>query len=272
MKSYLVGTALLGWLAAGGCYDPDIPNRAFTCAANDSPACPDGMSCVAGYCMSGSALTTQAFSIPKVLHYNGERMNPLLDTEASCPDYSATTSESLEPNNTLPLATSLSSMFTTPDRKNPAKLNKLAICPTGSKDVDFYQADLSSYGNVQSLVASIDYQVAYGDLDIAIVGADGVILSYDGTAVDNGCTSSAVSAGVYFVAVVGADNVDVNNYTLHVITSTSAKGCSGQTPDGGTDGGHADGGVDGSTCQPTYGPCQSNDDCCLDSCTLGSCN
>ena len=70
-----------------------------------------------------------------------------------------------------------------------------------------------------------------GDLDIGLFDAEGNLLSADNTIVDNGCTAATVPPGVYYVAVVGAYNQDVNKYTMKIRTYTSAQSCpSGPAP------------------------------------------
>jgi hypothetical protein len=50
-------------------------------------------------------------------------------------------------------------------------------------------------------------------------------LSQDGTAVTNGCAAAAIANGVYYVAVVGANNVDSNTYELLIRSFTKAQSC-----------------------------------------------
>jgi hypothetical protein len=46
-----VATSLAGILFLGGCWKPSVQSGGFRCNPADSPACPSGLFCVAGYCV-----------------------------------------------------------------------------------------------------------------------------------------------------------------------------------------------------------------------------
>jgi hypothetical protein len=223
--------------AVAGCYNPEIPNNGFTC--KNDPTCPDGYSCVGGYCVKsgGSPTTAMAIMIPKTgAPYSGSKLDPMLDTAAACPDANLEPNDGPEPGG-HPLA------FTPMPDMPTAKIVKLAICPTGPSpwtgtrlhDVDFFKVDNTTGPSSLSLMAQVFYDIAYGDLDIAIFDAGMHLLSADGTAVTNGCTAAMIGQGVYYVVVGGANNTDVNRYELLIRTFAAAHTCpSGGSGDGGT--------------------------------------
>jgi hypothetical protein len=51
-----VRAALVLGLISVGCYHPDIKNKGFSCSV-DRPQCPDGFSCVAGFCVTNDSYT-----------------------------------------------------------------------------------------------------------------------------------------------------------------------------------------------------------------------
>jgi hypothetical protein len=67
--------------------------------------------------------------------------------------------------------------------------------------------------------------VVYGDVDVGIVDASGVLLAADGTAQSNACVTASVSGGVYYVVAVGAYDLDVNNYDIRVRAFTHDTAC-----------------------------------------------
>lgn len=56
-RSATFRTMRVGFLVAvlaASCYSPQIQNRGYACHATDVPACPDGFTCINGYCDNGS--------------------------------------------------------------------------------------------------------------------------------------------------------------------------------------------------------------------------
>jgi hypothetical protein len=156
-------------------------------------------------------LSSPALSIRKTAAYTGPKMNPMLDSATSCPDHD------LEPNDLrAPIE-----VAAPPDQAAP-KLVKMAICPSGTGDTDWFKVDLT--GNLW-LKAQLFYDVAYGDLDLAIVSQDLQILASDGSAVSNGCAVSPVGPGGVYVVVAGANNVEVNRYDVLINSYATPQAC-----------------------------------------------
>ena len=84
------------------------------------------------------------------------------------------------------------------------------------------------------------YNVAEGDLDLGLYSAQGTLINGDGSAVSNGCVSSALSSGTYYIGVFGANNVDSNRYTMNIRYFSSAATC-GCTDAHGVQPGHSGG-------------------------------
>jgi hypothetical protein len=207
-----------------GCYNPTIPDNGFSCMKD--PTCPEGFSCLGGFCvkstMGGGGQSWPVINIPKSgAPYAGPKTDPMLNDINACPD------ASLEPNDSP--ATALG--FTpTPDAQTAA-IVKLAICPTGNSpftgqhDVDFFKVDNTSGPASLSLVAKATYDITFGDLDLGIFDSNLNPMSLDGTAVANACAAASISNGVYYVIVVGANNVDVNNYSLLIRSFAKPTSC-----------------------------------------------
>ena len=256
-------TALLATLVIGGC---ELTSSIGSCD-DMNPRCsvPD------------LRVEQKAGIITKSEVYNGAKLDPQLKTLSACPDYNTDSAQSLEPNDSISTA-SVPTFSVPPDQSTPT-LTNLAICPTGNNpltgahDIDYFRVDLSSFPDVKSLVASITYQVAYGDLDVAILNASGAQLSADGTASDNGCTTAVVTATTYYVLVAGAGNVDVNNYTLDLHSYSTSTGCQSSAN-------HDLVGViqdmsipdSSGVCKAQAALCDFNSECCSQSCTFGTCN
>lgn len=210
-----------------GCFDPKIANGGFTCDPADDPPCPSGFSCVGHRCIQGVA----PIVVDKTgAAYTGQHTDPGLALPSDCPD------EALEPNDgPLPPAGEPINVKVVPDT-NTAKVTKMAICPKGpnaathNHDVDYFRVDASAGGAV-SLMAEVYYDITYGDLDVAIVDAAGDQLAADGSATSNACAAASIGPGVYYVVVVGAGGVDVNNYDLRVRTFTHPTSCDGGPAD-----------------------------------------
>jgi hypothetical protein len=219
----------------GGCYNPDIKDSGFTCQDGQSPACPDGFSCVGGVCTKGggSPINNMPIMIPKTgAPYSGPKLDPMLSDASKCPDNPAM--NPLEPNDTPAEALQFTPM---PDMPTQRIIN-MAICPTGpapwsgQHDVDMFQVK-NTNGSL-SLVAQVFYDISYGDLDIGIYDASLNPLSVDGTQTKDGCVAAQIQNGTYYVVVVGANNVDANRYQLLIRSYTMPHACTGST---GADGG-----------------------------------
>jgi hypothetical protein len=240
---------LTATLLACGCYTPNLGPVGFYCHPEDSPSCPDGYSCkmigsdfrcVAS--ASDAGLSSSSL-IPKTgAPYSGPHNDPMLSSLSSCPDYSSDPTASLEPNDDTAHAVDLAANPPIPDMPTP-KLVHLAICPTGpnpatgNHDVDYYKIDTTSFGQpTLSMMAEIFYDITYGDIDVGIFDSTGRMLAGDGSAVTNGCVAASVGSGVYYVVVVGANNMDVNRYDVRIRTFTASHQCpvAGMTTDGGT--------------------------------------
>lgn len=189
--------------ALAGCYDPgDLGDAPFKCY-DQSPECPDGYVCNGKFCVREN-ITKNPLTIQKSGTYAGMHVDPMLDG-ANCPD------KDVEPNDAYGRATPLSS---------DAPLANMAICPSG--DIDYFK--LSTSG--QYVRAQITYQVKYGDLDVAIVDANGMVVTADGTAKDNGCiaTNSPLTGDVY-IGVVGAEGKDQGLYNVVATLSPTSIKC-----------------------------------------------
>jgi hypothetical protein len=227
-------------LFASSCYNPAFPDgQGLYCKVAspsdpdpNAPACPEGQKCVGNRCVNdtggGGPGTVE---IPKTGMYNGLRNDPRLISDNDCPD------SRLEPNNSP--ETALQAPDPTPDSMVP-KIVMMSICPQGKKDVDWFVVDLDSSKFSQSqlsMLVQVFYDVSYGDLDVGIFDANGRLLASDGSAVSNGCASFTVNPGPgvkYYVAVVGANNSEVNRYDLHIRTFTASRSCTSMsTSDGG---------------------------------------
>ena len=242
--------ALLSLLVAG-CYNPDIPAVGFFCHPDDKPACPDGSQCtqydnpnthrMEYRCIKAMATAPVDMAggfIPKSSFYTGNHVppSPPLDTAAECPD------APLEPNDSAQSALDVNaSILPTPDQPT-SRFTNMAICPTGPRpetgmhDVDYFKVDTTKLGTNSPLWLRGDlfYDVTMGDLDIGIFDQNGSLLASDGSAVSNGCATTQVPPGTYFVVIVGANNMDVNHYELRISTHTGAQMCPNAGP---TDGG-----------------------------------
>jgi len=162
-------------------------------------------------------------TIPKTgAPFSGTMTDPGLNDASQCPDVN------LEPDDDL--VSALNAPALTPDQAN-AKIIKLAICPTGNNpltghhDIDVFKVDNSTGPSSLTLQAEIFYDISMGDLDVAILDGSGNVLSEDGTAVTNGCAAAAIGSGVFYVVVVGANNLGVNNYQLLIRSFTTPQTC-----------------------------------------------
>jgi hypothetical protein len=232
-------------VAAAGCYAPDVTSGGFACNSSlNDVQCPDGYSCQVGACAhtlsdalkaqgadgccvkaTGDTQDLPMVNIPKSgPPYSGAHTDPGLKTAADCPD------SGLEPNDGPLQALGF---LPTPDAPT-SKIIKLSICPegnspaTGRHDVDFFKVDNTPGASSLTLMAEIFYDVSQGDLDVGIFTWDGhslSSLSVDGTAATNGCAAAAISNGVYYVVVAGANNVDVNKYELLIRSFAKPQTC-----------------------------------------------
>jgi hypothetical protein len=255
-------------LAAAGCYSPDIASPGYYCHPEDNPACPDGFDCVSGRCVSKTVSSMPfgdggASLIPKMgAPYSGVHQDRTdLNTASMCPD------SDLEPNDGPDKARMVMTAVDMP----VAKLIKLAICPkgpnpaTGMHDVDYFKVDTTGAGSsTLTVMAEVTYDISYGDLDVGVFDSTGRLLSSDGTAVSNACTTASIGQGVYYVVVAGANNMDINSYELRIRTFSMPKQCTAATPPDMATGG---------SCQPKNAVCAGDQDCCSMFCspTLGVC-
>lgn len=223
MKTFCIALFLLA-----GCYNPTLGKIGFFCHPDDKPACPEGSTCqLSGSdyrCVATTTGSALEVIIPKTgSPYNGVRIEPTFASEADCPD------NGVEPNDTLVRA--VIGLDPVPDVDQP-KTPTFAICPkaarsqTGLHDQDLFQIDTTKYGNLTlTMMADVSYDIVGGDLDVAILNNTGGIVASDGSAVPNGCITATVSPGVYYVAVVGAQQSDINNYQLRIRTFTTPVAC-----------------------------------------------
>lgn len=209
-----------------GCFHPNITNGGFRCDATAAEPCPAGFRCVNDRCIDGAPVIHVDKTGPA---YSGPHADPGLTTASDCPDATLEPNDGPAPPAGQPIVVSL-----TPDAIT-ARLTAMAICPTGANptagtrrhDVDWYRVELPP--TVTTLMAELFYDITYGDVDVAITDAAGVMLASDGTARSNGCVTAAASGGTYYVVVVGAYDTDVNHYDIRVRSFTHAAAC-GQAP------------------------------------------
>lgn len=225
----------------GGCYNPDTGNIGYYCHPMDNPPCPDGTKCLVYLnptsmrnewrCQHPGPQTIPDLAgglIPKSTIYSGPHTDPMLSTPDVCPD------ASLEPNDSP--ATALDAPTPTPDQPT-AKITKMAICPTGPNpatgqhDVDYFKVDTTTLtSGTLNMRVDVFYDITFGDLDVGIFDQNGMYLGGDGTAVSNACATAGVQAGVYYVVVVGAQNMDTNKYDIRIRTYTTPQQCPGAAP------------------------------------------
>jgi hypothetical protein len=224
--------------SAVGCYRPNIADNGFKCHADeDYPPCPEGYDCIGGFChkrMQVSRSCSDVFmaqtQIAKTAHYSGDHQDPGLGDQSMCPD------NSLEPNDG-PDENNCAVAIQAPPDVMTSKLTHMAICPrgvtqaTGAHDVDYFRVDTSgaSDGGALTLKADIFYDIKYGDLDVGIFDSNGRLLAADGSAMTDGCAAASVSAGVYYVVVVGAGATDTNNYDIRIRTYSTPVICPNAT-------------------------------------------
>jgi hypothetical protein len=233
---------LIGAASLAGCFNPALPVQSFHCRPDSSPQCPGGATCVRtgsdaegalGQCIrqGGDGGVGGAISITKTgPAYTGPMVDPGLDTVADCPD------NALEPNDSINSSKLFKADVGTPDMVSP-KITNVAICPkgnrpeTGAHDIDVYIADLTNFPGQLTLMAQLFYQIQYGDLDVGIFREDGSVLASDGSATDNGCAAATVAGGSkYYIAVAGANNMDVAPYDLRVRLFSSPQTCAANVP------------------------------------------
>jgi hypothetical protein len=182
------------WCASGA---PDLGGADLT-----SPAASD---------LGQVSLDLARFAIPKTgPAYTGPMMDPMLSPSA-LPD------GTLEPNDDA--ATAIT--FSAPPDAATFKIVQMAIAPPG--DQDWYRIDASVSG--LTLKANLFYDITYGDLDVAILDAQGNPLASDGTAVSNGCVAALVALGPSYVVVAGANNTAVNRYEIHIQSFSTPHTC-----------------------------------------------
>ena len=215
--------------AAGqsACFNPEYASPGYACNEAAGQTCPDSQVCIAGHCVGGSGgggFDMGLGIVPKSGMYTGQHIDPGLNIDsAKCTD------SPLEPNNDIAHAVPglTQQLNLVPDQPSQAlgnDMNPLVICPQGTKDLDYYQIDAAQS---LSAVVQITYDVKYGDLDVGIFRADGTLVAGDGTAVSNGCVAATLPAGSYFVGVGGANNTDVNRYTMRIRYYSQPKTCAG---------------------------------------------
>ena len=162
-------------------------------------------------------------TVDKTSEYTGIQLDPQLASTSDCPD------EDLEPNDGLGAAPFGPPIAIVPllDGDTPL-IQHMAICPTGINpatgrhDTDWFKVVLDTPA---TMVAQATYDVAYGDLDLAIADESGSIVAADGTSISNACVATALQAGTYYVVVVGAENTGSNRYDLRVRTYSQSASC-----------------------------------------------
>ncbi len=201
-------------LATPGCYDTgDLGEAPYKCSKSQ-PECPDGYVCqtapmpmkTANRCVKGGA-SANPLTIPKVGLYHGLRKNPQL-TVGNCPDRLA----GIDPSETLAEAAR--------NFDSGAQFDGLAACPGGDVDVFAVELQPNEYAKVV-----IHYQIAYGDLDVALYDADGTLLTQDADFTrDDSCVASSKPGGPIY-AVVAAAPEDQNRYWFQVTRGPSQFSC-----------------------------------------------
>jgi hypothetical protein len=211
------------------------PSGQCVCPFNDMSVCSACTAVIAAYCGSSDGGVADMSAIPgfaaptKTGNYTGTMLSRNYTSESDCPD------TSIEPNDTK--ATAITAPTVTPDNAG-ITITSLAICPNGPNplahdghDVDLYAITVTS--SPVGAVATLTYDVQYGDLDLGIYNSAGVLLAGDGSAVSNACIATTLPPGTYYVGVFGANATATNSYTLSVayLSNPSAASCD---RDGGT--------------------------------------
>ncbi len=223
---------LVAVLASAGCFNPDVANGRFTCTLAN-PGCPEGLTCISGSCESSGSMPIVRgadITITKTgAAYTGTQTPPSFASASDCPDQGEEPNDGPDPYG-QPLAWAPRA-----DNATPPTIGGKAICPTGpnpatnNHDVDFYKIDNSAGSGSLTLVANIEYDISHGDLDVAIYDSNMNQLVADGTAVSNGCVSTTISNGIYYVVVAGANNMDINNFSIQMATWSTTHSCPGST-------------------------------------------
>ncbi len=233
MRNVVASFLLLGALAVAGCFNPSVPDNRFTCTTTDSE-CPNGLSCINGFCTQPGDVTPVKGVVVTITKTGSPYSGPtqmLNWTDASmCPD------EAEEPNDGPDPYGQPLTWIPKVDNPTPPTIAGKAICPTGpnpatsNHDVDFYKIDETNAPAAVTLVANVTYDIQYGDLDIAVYDSKLNQLIADGTAVSNGCVATTLNPGqVYYVVVAGANNMDINNFSIQMATWSTPHACDGST-------------------------------------------
>ena len=196
------------------CFNPSLGDMPFKCAPAGK-RCPDNYVCAkqgtAAVCVpeGNSSGTPDLGNTDAITPFDGDR--PATKDGAIYIDGSSyiptpgCADESSEPNNTGATATTLPGQGTIPGWE---------ICHSG--DIDNYALQLSSG---QKLVAKIIFKQSNGDLDMALLDPDGLVVRTSRTDTsDEKIEIIITKSGRYVLAVWGFDGA-INTYTIDLSIS-----------------------------------------------------
>lgn len=189
-------------LLLGGCYNPDLGETPFRCAADD-PQCPGGYICHQGICVT-SIPPDQGIPDRKLLDDSQilpSKEGPVfLDWALTKPAGTCADADS-EPNNNALDATDLPQGLST----------GWEICYRG--DVDQFKYQLKKG---ESLTVKVDFTHSNGDLDAVIFDPDGFEAGNSRSTTSNEEIKIVAQQTGYYIIGIWGFNFDTNTYDLEV--------------------------------------------------------
>ncbi|HJZ85834.1 MAG TPA: PPC domain-containing protein [Polyangia bacterium] len=214
MRELLVFVVVLG---SAACYDPALGPHPFLCGPNG--ACPDGYTCnvPTNVCIRGSNMPPPGTDGP-MLHHDGGGDGGGLGI--NCSRENNPFDSDLEPNDTPQQADQGQShlgsqILCHPNSSGPCdpfgSYTRFAICWPG--DLDYYGMQLNSGDRLQIQVL---FHVVVGDLDAAVVDAQGRVLVESAGGGDNEIFQfTAPSSGRFYLLVEGYQQ-QTNTYDMTI--------------------------------------------------------